>query len=40
MFLLKGGGGGVHLGVGLLDVVDLVVFTLLVPGYLTVTVLS
>ena len=40
MFLLEGGGGGIHLGVGLLHVVDLVVLTLLVPSYLTVAVLT
>ena len=40
MFLLEGGGGGIHLGVGLLHVVDLIVLTLLVPRDLTVAVLT
>ena len=32
VFFLERGGGGVHLGVRLLDVVDLVVFSLLVSS--------
>ena len=37
VFFLERGGGGVHLGVGLLHVVDLVVFPLLVPRDLPVS---
>ena len=37
MLFLERGGGGVHLGVGLLHVVDLVVFPLLVPRDLPVS---
>ena len=37
VFFLERGGGGVHLGVGLLHVVDLVVLPLLVPRDLPVS---
>ena len=38
MFFLKGGGGGIHLGLGLLDVVDLVMLPLLIPRDLPISV--
>ena len=37
VFFLERGGGGIHFGVGLLHVVDLVVFPLLVPRDLPVS---